>query len=150
MDSIIRSAVLYLLLLVVFRISGQRSLGQTTTFEFVLLLIIGESTQQALLGDDLSITNAILIVVTLVTMDIVLSMWKQRSRLVENLIEGVPLVIVENGTLITEHMAKANVDEADVLAAARISQGLEKLSQIKYAVLERSGEISIIPEKQGS
>jgi uncharacterized membrane protein YcaP (DUF421 family) len=146
MESIVRALVVYLVLLLVFRIAGKRALAQITTFDFVLLLIIGEATQQALLGDDYSIINAVLIIVTLVGTDIGISLWKLRSKTLDKLVDGVPLVIVENGKPLKERMDRVRVDESDVLSAARALQGLERMDQIKYAVLERSGGISIVPQ----
>ncbi len=145
MDGIIRGLIIYIFLLLVFRISGKRALSQTTTFDFVLLLIISETIQQALLGEDYSLTNAALLILTLVGLDIVISLLKQRSKRLDKLIDSVPLVIVENGRLLKDRMEKARVDEEDVLASARERLGLERLEQIKYAVLERSGGISIVP-----
>ena len=77
MDSVIRAAAIYFLLLVVFRLAGNRSIGQITAFDFVLLLIISEAIQQAMITDDYSMTNAFLLVVTLVGLDIMMSLWKQ-------------------------------------------------------------------------
>lgn len=145
MDIVMRGLAIYLFLLVVFRIAGQRTLSDATTFDLVLLLIIAEVTQQALLGDDYSVTNAMLLIVTLVGLDIALSLWKQRSRRVENILEGAPLVIIDDGKPMRERMQKARVDDEDILAAARAQQGLERMDQVKYAILERNGGISIIP-----
>lgn len=149
MDSVIRGAAIYLFLLVVFRISGQRTLAQITTFDFVLLLIIAEATQQGLLGDDFSVTNAFLVITTLVGLDIFLAFLKDHSRTADRVLDGLPLVLVVDGVPLKERMEKAQVDESDVLSAARELQGLERMEQIRYAVLERSGGISIIP-KQGA
>jgi uncharacterized membrane protein YcaP (DUF421 family) len=148
MDAVLRGAAIYLFLLLIFRIAGKRSLSQITTFDFVLLLIIAEATQQGLLGNDFSVTNAVLVIVTLVGLDIGLSLWKERSKTMEQLIDGVPLVIIEDGRPLKDRMSKARVDEGDILTAARELQGLERLDQIKYAVLERSGGISVIPKDQ--
>lgn len=145
MDAIIRAAVVYLVLLVLFRIAGKRTLSQMTTFDFVLLLIIGEAVQQALLGEDFSLTNAFLIVVTFLGIDILLSLLKQRSQTLEKVVDGVPLVVLREGKLIKEHMDKVRVDEADIMTAARQMHGVENLTQIKYAVVERSGGITIVP-----
>jgi uncharacterized membrane protein YcaP (DUF421 family) len=144
MDAVLRGLSVYFFLLLVFRVSGQRSLGKVTTFDFVLLLIIAETTQQALLGDDFSITNAFLLITTLVTLDIALAKLKRRSPKLDSLLEGIPLVIVENGVPIVERMDHAGIDERDVMTAARERQGIERMDQIKYAVLEPSGGISII------
>lgn len=147
MDSVLRAIAIYLFLLLIFRIAGRRTLTQMTNFDLVLLLLIGESTQQGLLGNDFSLTNAFLVVMTLVGLDIGISLGKQRSPQLEKLVEGVPLVIVEDGKPLKDRMDKARVDESDVLVAARTLQGLERMEQIKYAVLERSGGISIIPKR---
>jgi uncharacterized membrane protein YcaP (DUF421 family) len=147
MDSVLRAVAIYALLLLIFRVAGKRSLAQTTTFDFVLLLIISEAIQPAMVRNDYSLTNAILLVVTLVGLDIGLSLLKQRFQKVEKLLDSVPVVIVENGTPLKERMDKVRVDEEDVLTAARELQGLERMEQIKYAVLERSGGISIVPKE---
>jgi len=147
MDTIVRAAVVYLILLILFRISGKRSLAQITTFDFVLLLIISEAIQQALIASDNSMTNAVLLVLTLVALDIGMSFLKERSGVFEKLVDDVPLILVEDGKPIQERMRKERVDENDIMASARMSQGLERMDQIKYAVLERSGGISIIPKE---
>lgn len=148
METVLRAVVVYLLLLIVFRLSGKRSLAQITSFDFVLLLIIGEAVQQGLLGEDFSLTSAMLIVITLVGMDIGISLLKQRSPRIDRIVDSVPLVLVEEGNLYHERMHMARVDLEDILAAARETQGLERLDQIKYAILERSGGISVIPQPQ--
>ena len=148
MDSVLRGLTMYVLLLVIFRIAGKRTLSEVTTFDFVLLLIIAEATQQALLGQDYSITNAALLILTLLGTDIALSLIKQRSDRAARLLEGVPLVLVEDGRMLRERMDKVRVDESDVMSAARQLQGLERLEQIKYAVLERNGSITIVPKER--
>ena len=145
MDTVLRSVAIYLFLLLLFRLSGKRSLSQVTTFDFILLLIIGEATQQALLANDFSLTNAFIVIATLIGIDIGLSLLKQRSAWLERWVDSTPLVIVEEGQPLKARMEKARVDEGDILAAAREKQGLARMDQIKYAVLERSGGISIIP-----
>jgi uncharacterized membrane protein YcaP (DUF421 family) len=148
METVLRGAGIYVVLLIVFRLAGKRTLSQATTFDFVLLLIIGETTQQALLGSDYSIINSILLIITLMSIDIGLALLKQRSPQIEQLIDGVPLIIVEDGRPLKDRMAKVRIDEADVLTAARETQGLARMDQIQYAVLERSGGISIIPRRE--
>jgi uncharacterized membrane protein YcaP (DUF421 family) len=148
MGSVLRAITIYVILLIIFRVAGKRSIAQITTFDLVLLLIISEATQNAMLGDDYSITNGVLVILTLVGLDIFLSIWKQRSPSIEKFLEGTPLVIVEDGKPIANRLERARVSESDILAAARELQGLERMDQIKYAVLERSGGISIIPRNE--
>ena len=145
MEPVIRALAVYVLLMIVFRIAGKRTLAQITTFDFILLLIVSEATQNALIGNNYSLTNAALVIVTLVGTEISLSVLKDKWPRLDKWIEGLPLVIVDHGQPIKEHMDKARVDESDILTAARELQGLERMDQIKYAVLERNGAISIIP-----
>ena len=145
MDAVLRATAMYLLLLTVFRVSGRRMLAELTTFDFVLLLIIGEATQQSLLGEDFSFINAILVIVTLVTLEIVLSLLKGWAPFLGKLLDGTPMIVVDHGRPLRERMHKARIDEEDILEAARRLQGIERLDQIKYAVLEVSGGISVIP-----
>jgi len=147
MDAVLSAFSVYAFLLVVFRIGGKRTLGQTTTFDFVLLLIIAETTQQALLGDDFSVTNAFLLITTLIGLDVALSLLKRKWPKLDRLVEGVTMVIVEHGNPLWDRMLKARVDESDVLTAARELQGLKRMDDIEYAVLERGGGISIVPKR---
>jgi uncharacterized membrane protein YcaP (DUF421 family) len=148
MDSALRAVAMYLALMVLFKIAGRRSLAELTTFDFVLLMIIGEATQQALLGDDFSLTNSMLVIVTLIAIDVGLSLLKQRSRWVSQLIDGGPTIIVENGKVLHKRLRHARLIEADIMEAARSSQGIETLEQIKFAILERNGKISVIAQEQ--
>jgi uncharacterized membrane protein YcaP (DUF421 family) len=148
METVVRGIAVYLFLLLVFRVSGKRSLGDVSTFDFVLLLIIAEVTQQALTGDDFSVTTALILITTLVGLDIALSALKLRWPRLDRIIEGRPLVLVENGRLLRDRMRKERVDEDDILTAARQTHGLENVDQIKFAVLERNGRISVIPRER--
>jgi len=147
MDALVKIFCIYVFLLIVLRLAGKRTLGEMTSFDFVLVLIIAETTQQALLGDDLSVTNAMLLIAALVGLDIALSLLKRKWPEVDRLVEGVPMVIVEHGKPLWDRMYRARVDEGDVLSAARELQGLRNLDEIEYAVLERNGSISILPKQ---
>lgn len=147
MDAVIRAASVYFFLLLVFRLAGKRTLVEATPFDLILLLIVSEATQQAMLGDDFSLMTAFIVIATLVSLDIVLSVIKQRFPRAERLLDGTPLVIVDAGKPLRERMKNARIDDGDILAAARKGAGLERMEQIKYAVLERDGGISIVPKK---
>jgi uncharacterized membrane protein YcaP (DUF421 family) len=144
MDSVLRTVAVYGFLLVVFRILGKRSLAQITSFDFVLLLIVGEATQQALLGDDFSLTTAGIVIATLMALELALSLLKEYSSSFDRLMESTPVIIVENGKPLNDRLERERVDLSDIMQAARERHGIERLDQIKYAVLERSGGISII------
>lgn len=147
METVLRAASMYLLLMVVFKIAGRRTLMEMTSFDLILLLIISEATQQALLGDDFSVTGAGLTIVTLIVIDILFGAMKTRFPRVERLIDGSSLILVEEGKLLRQRAKRAGVDEEDILQSARSSQGLERLDQIKFAILEKTGKISIIPKE---
>lgn len=145
MDSVLRAAAIYLVLLVLFKIAGRRSLAELTTFDLVLLMVIGEANQQALLGDDFSLTNAVLVIVTLIAIDIGFSLVKQRSLWFSRVLDGGPTVVVEQGRVLHERLKRARLDEDDILEAARSAQGILEIRQIRFAILERNGKISVIP-----
>lgn len=147
MDSIIRGLVVYLVLLILFRLMGKRTLAQITTFDAVLLLIISEAIQQALLDDDSSMTNAFLLVVTLLGADVLLSIGSMRSGMLDTLINDAPLVLIDDGRINQRRLAKARVSEDDILEQGRQNHGIERMDQIKYAILERGGAISVIPRQ---
>jgi len=144
-ETILRAVAIYGILLVLFRITGKRSLSQITTFDFILLLIISEAIQNGMVGTSYSVTSAVVLVLTLILIDFGLGLVKRRFPRLELWLEGAPLVLVEHGRPLHERLARAGVDVEDVLTAARRTQGLERLDQIKYAVLERNGDLSIIP-----
>jgi uncharacterized membrane protein YcaP (DUF421 family) len=146
MGSVIRAIAVYLFMLVLIRIVGRRTLTEATTFDLILLIIVSEATQNALLGNDNSMTNSFLVITTLIGIDILFSLWKQRLVYVQKLLDGVPLVLVEDGELLQDRLQKSRVGEDDILMAARESQGLERIEQIRFAVLERNGRISIVPK----
>lgn len=145
LESVLRAAAVFFIVMLVFRATGKRTLAQVTTFDFVLLLIIGDATQQALLGKDYSITNAAVVISTLVLLDLVLSLVASRSQMAEKVLADVPTIVVEDGRPLDDQMRQLRVSIDDVLEEARNSQGIERLDQIRYAVVERSGRISVIP-----
>jgi uncharacterized membrane protein YcaP (DUF421 family) len=146
-DAVLRAAAVYLVLLLLLRLSGKRTLAQITVFDFILLLIISEATQQALLGNDFSITQAALVILTLVVLDGASDYLTFRSPRVDRLVNGSPLVLVEQGRLLHDRMDRMRLTPDDVLDQARQTQGLERLDQIEYAVLERDGTISVVPKR---
>ena len=147
METVIRAAGIYFFLLIVLRAAGRRTLSEMTTFDLVLLLIISEATQQGMISDDYSMTNAFLVILTLVGIDIFLSWIKSKWNWIDDIFSSIPMVIVAEGKPLKDRLVKARIDEGDILEAARILQGLERMEQIKYAILEKNGSISIIPKR---
>ena len=150
MDAVIRGLAIYAFLMVIFRFAGKRALQNTTTFDFVLLLIIAETTQQALLGDDFSLTNACLLITTLITTDILLSLLKSKFPRLALWIDDAPVVLVENGRLKHERLTKERLDCDDIMVAAREQHGLDTFDQIEHAILEQDGKVSIVPRRSST
>jgi uncharacterized membrane protein YcaP (DUF421 family) len=126
---------------------GKKNLSETTTFDLVLLLIVSETTSNALTGNDYSLITCFLLVATMTGTDYILGWLKTRHNRIDKIIDGAPLILVDEGKLLLPRMTKANVDFGDIMEAARMTHGLETLDQIKYAVLEKDGSISIIPDR---
>jgi uncharacterized membrane protein YcaP (DUF421 family) len=144
-STVLRAAAVYVFLLLVFRFAGHRTLAQITNFDLILVLIIGDATQNALVGDDTSGTTAAVAIATLVLLDVALGKGKQAWPIVDDIMDGMPVVLVAHGVEFTERMEREGVDTEDILAAARERQGITQIAEVEYAVLERSGGISIIP-----
>ncbi|WP_207533092.1 DUF421 domain-containing protein [Desertivirga arenae] len=142
---VIRSAFIYVSVFLILRLGGKRTVGEMTTFDLVLLLIISEAIQQSLINDDNSITGGLLAITTLVFIDIMVSLISNRFSKVDKLLNGVPLIILKDGKPLMERIKKSRLQVEDILEAARKMQGIDSLDQIKYAVLEKDGTISIIP-----
>lgn len=146
MEIILRTLGIYTFLLVIFRFAGRRALGEVTTFDLILLLIVSEATQEAMLGEDLSIVTAWIVITTLVGTDILLDRLKGISPKVNNILEGVSTILVQDGKPIENRIKKTGVDIEDILSSARKNYGIGTFDQINHAILERDGAISIIPK----
>jgi uncharacterized membrane protein YcaP (DUF421 family) len=147
METVLRTLAVYLFLLVVFRLAGKRQLAETDTFDMVVLLIISEATQGALIGEDASLTTGLVVITTLIGAGILLAFVKQKAPRMQRLIDGMPLILIQDGELLRDRMEKVRVDEEDIMEAAHGQEGIATLDEIRYAILERNGDITIIPKK---
>ncbi len=145
MDVVLRAAAVYVLVLVFLRLSGKRTMSQLTAFDFVLLLIISEATQQAILGDDFSFVGGSLAILTLIVLNRVSDTISFRSHRIDRILNDGALIIVEHGKPHRDRMEMFRLTDDDVLEQARAAQGIERMEQIKYAVLERTGNVSVVP-----
>jgi uncharacterized membrane protein YcaP (DUF421 family) len=143
------TAAIYLLLLLIFRIAGRRTLAETSSFDLVLLLIIGETTQQAMVGsDDDSLLTAAVAILSLVSLDMGITYLKKAFPAFDRLIEGHPILLINEGELRPAAMNANGLDDEDLKEAARLSHGLGSVKEIRQATLERDGKISIIPWRE--
>jgi uncharacterized membrane protein YcaP (DUF421 family) len=142
---VVATTAIYLLLLVVFRIAGRRTLAKLTSFDLVLLLIIGETTQQAMMQDDKSIMGAVVAILSLVSLDMAMAYLKTAFPSFDRLMEGEPVLLIDNGKVHTATLRANSLDHDDIKEAARLSHGLSSMEDVRQATLERDGHISIVP-----
>jgi uncharacterized membrane protein YcaP (DUF421 family) len=141
---VVRALAVYLFLLILLRLMGKRSLADVTVFDFVVLLILSECTQQAMSGNDFSTTNAAILVTTLVVLQRLADKLSDRSPRMDRLLNDVPTIVVRDGVPLEGAMRHHDLTVGEVLEAARKSQGVEHLEQIRYAVVERDGSLSVV------
>ncbi len=144
MAAVFRAVFGYLFLIFTVRVAGRRPGKQMAPFEYVLVFFIGGLTLTFVVSDDRSLTNALVQIVTVAIVHYAVVWARRKSPMIARAFDGTPLILLENGTWRTEVLNKTRIQDDDVMASAR-DQGLMSLDQIKYAILERNGEISIIP-----
>ncbi len=145
MEAVLTTAGVYFILLVLFRLTGKRSLAQVTTFDLILLLLISEATQQALIGEDFSVTQAFLVILTLIVLERASDYLSWRFPGFRKWSDSVPVVLVRQGRPIDEAMRHFRLTIDDIVTAGREQHGLRTFADIEWAVLENSGGISVIP-----
>lgn len=142
--TILRAAFGYLFLVLMVRIVGRRPGKQLTPFEFVLIFYLGGLTLTGMVGEEVSLTNAVCQILTVGVCHYALAWLRFRSARVAKLLDGVPLILMEHGQWRTDTLSRMRLQDDDVMDMAR-DQGLKDFTGIKTAVLETFGEISIIP-----
>jgi uncharacterized membrane protein YcaP (DUF421 family) len=143
-EIVVRTTIIYLLFLVSLRISGKRQLGQFTLFDIALVLLAANALQPAMTGPDQSITGGAIIVVTIFSLNRMVAEARLRVPAVRRLLEFEPTIIGRNGEWLIDQMERQGIDMDDVHAALR-EHGLIRVEQMKLAVLEEDGSISIVP-----
>jgi uncharacterized membrane protein YcaP (DUF421 family) len=143
METVLRIAVAYVVIMAGFRIMGKRELSQLSPFELVTLLLIPEIFSQAIVGEDFSMVNAVIATATLLSLVFLTSVLAHLSRRFGSLVEAQPSVLVAHGAIVEENMNRERITADELYSELRLS-GLEDLSQVKWAILESDGKISIV------
>ena len=144
-SAVLRALIIYVFVLFIVRLAGKRTLAEMSSFDLVVLLVVSEAIQPALVADDNRITSAMLIVATFVAIDFVLGYFKDRSPAASRLLDDIPTVLVRNGEVNRAALRRERIDEEDIMEAARRQLGLEHFGEVRFAILERTGGISVIP-----
>ena len=140
----IRTIVVYLVVLVGLRLAGKREIGQMTVFDLVVLLLIANAVQNAMVGPDTSLVGGILAAVILLIANDLVARLRLRWPRLRRWVEGSPTLLVLHGKMIPNHMQQERIDSETLLTAVR-EHGLADLSQVELAVLEIDGSISVVP-----
>ena len=148
MDIVLRSIVLFAFVYGLTRIIGRRELSSLEPFDLILLIVLGDAIQQGLTQDDYSVTGAVLVVGTLALLQVFLSFLNFRFKRLRPILEGEPIIIVEDGEPIMKNLRRERITVEEIAAEGR-KQQLDSLDEVKWAVLETSGHITFI-KKSGS
>ena len=139
----LRAALIYVALLVLIRLSGKRTVGEFTPFDLVLMILLGNAAQNAMIGTDTSVLGGLIVVVTLLLLNWVLARVTARNSKVERLVEGSPVVLVRDGQVFRGALRKENVAIEDLEEALR-QAGCRDASEVELAMLEIDGQISVV------
>ena len=146
MDIAIRAVVLYVFVFVLMRIVGRRELSNLQPFDLVLLIIIGDALQQGLTQSDYSMTGAVIAVGTFALLQVGTSYLNFRVRKSRPVLEGHPIVVVQDGKVIDENLRRERITVEELAEEARLQQ-ISSIDDIQWAVVETSGNISFIPKQ---
>lgn len=148
MDLVFRAAVAYVAIFAFTRLLGRREMSQMQPFDIILLVVIGDLIQQGVTQNDLSVTGLLLVIATVALMQVAASYLSFRFRRLRPVLEGAPVVIIEDGRFIETNLRRERLTVDDVTEEMRLSS-IESLDQVKFAVLETSGRMSFIKRDGG-
>jgi len=145
-EKILRTVVVYVFILLAFRFTGKRQVGQLTPFDLVVLLIISNVVQNAVIGNDNSLGGGLLGAVAILVLNYLVVEASYRFKPARRLLEGKPVLLVHNGKIIHENLKHERITLEDLQGALRRS-GVAEANQVKFAVLEENGQISVVPRQ---
>ena len=148
MDLVLRTAVAFFLIFVLTRAIGRRELAGLEPFDLIMLVVLGDLVQQGVTQSDYSITGAVVVIATIGVMSAAVAWLSWRFRRLRPVLEGEPIVLVENGRPIERNLRRERLTVAEVRAEARLQQ-VASLDDVRWAVLETNGRISVIPREPG-
>lgn len=144
LDIVLRSAVVFIVVLAGLRLLGKRHVAQLSIVDLVLILLISNAVQNAMVGPDVSLVGGIVAAVTLLVLSYLFTMLLYRSRRAERFFEGTPTLLVHNGKAIPRHLEQEKITEEELERVIR-EHGIEKISDVKNAIMESDGTVSVIP-----
>jgi uncharacterized membrane protein YcaP (DUF421 family) len=145
MDLVIRATVVFFFIFLVTRIAGRRELSSLEPFDLILLVVLGDLVQQGITQSDQSVTGTLIVISTITLLSVAVSWVSFRSRRLRLVTEGEPLVLVRDGELIEDNLRRERLTLSDLQEEAR-QQQVSAISDIRWAILEKDGSISVIPK----
>lgn len=149
MDLVLRTVVVFGFILIITRVIGRRELSGLEPFDLILLVVLGDLVQQGITQSDYSVTGALIVIATLALLTVGVSTLSFRSRRLRPVLEGEPLIIVENGRPIERNLRRERLTVEEVTGEARLQQ-IESLRDVRWAVLETNGRISFLTQDGSS
>jgi uncharacterized membrane protein YcaP (DUF421 family) len=145
MDLVIRATAVFFFIFLVTRIAGRRELSSLQPFDLILLVVLGDLVQQGITQSDNSVTGTLIVISTITLLSVAVSWLSFRSARVRLITEGESIILVDDGQLIERNLRRERLTHGDIEEAARRQQ-VASISEIRWAILERDGSISVIPK----
>jgi uncharacterized membrane protein YcaP (DUF421 family) len=142
---VVRSLVVYAAVLVGLRVGGRRELGQLTPFDLVVILLVANAVQNAMVGPDTTLQGGLVSAATLLVANSIVARLRLRSVRLRHLVEGIPIVLVQHGEVVTANLVREGITTDELEAAVREHGEVGDLSQVELAVLETDGSVSVVP-----
>jgi uncharacterized membrane protein YcaP (DUF421 family) len=146
MDLALRAIAIYFFIYLLTRIVGRRELSSLGPFDIILLVVIGDSVQQGMTQDDYSVTGAFIVIAVIAVLQVSMSFLSFRYRTMRRVLEGEPIVIIQDGKPIDRNLRRERLAIDEVMEQARTSGQIVHLDDIQFAIVENSGTISFIPK----
>jgi uncharacterized membrane protein YcaP (DUF421 family) len=146
MDIVLRAAVAFAFIFFLTRIVGRRELSSLEPFDLIMLIVLGDLVQQGVTQSDYSVTGLILAAGTIALLQVAVSYVNYRFRRVRQVLAGEPVVLIDDGRVLEQHLSRERLTREELEEQARLSQ-LDSLDKVRWAVLETSGQISFIPKQ---
>ena len=147
MDLVFRTAAIFIFILFVTRVTGRRELNSLEPYDIIVLVVLGDLVQQGVTQSDNSVTGAIIVISTIMVLSVVTGWLGFRYRKAREVLEGEPLIVVDNGEPVMRNLRRERITVEEVEAEARIQQ-LGSLDDVRWAVLETDGQISFVPKSK--
>ena len=138
------TTVIYLFLILLLRVFGRRQLGQLTTIDLIVVLLLGSAVETAMIHGNLTLPAGLTSAATLLVLNKLLTVVFLRSKRLRHLVGGGPVLLVHDGKLVADHLRRVGMTPADVAEAIR-GRGYEDLRRVRFAVLETNGEVTVVP-----